>query len=856
MSQQAIPLGDALRGSIQDYGFQNPLALLLLIPLLLALIFFVRRGGLTKYKLGFMLTRALILALLVLAVASPQYFQSRKVVEELPPITVLADQSASMKLYPEATALAYSIHDRLKALSENLTDEPSRMRVELFSQGNQTRLGDAIYHNLIQYGGQPSTIILVSDGLNNMGKNAVDIAEIAGKANGTIYAVRPVKRADDTFIQAVLGEKKIPTNIDYDLLIRVVKTGDAVRTYELKVFVNDVLRLERRVTQDRRELDIPFSMRIRDIGVHQIRVEIDPPNDMFPENNVYYKVVEVVEKPRLLFVSGNSTSPFLKVLEELYEVEVTGRVPNDYGAFAGVIFDNIHSREFTRERVNNIKQYILEGNGAAFIGGRNSFEYGEYNNSFIENILPVTSVEKPTERRKNFAIAFLIDISQSTGYGEGPDSKINVEKALALGMLRALDANDTVSVIAFNNMPHILSQPSPLGPKYDELEDKILRLKFSGGTDMIYSLDTAKAMLKQSAQNKYLIILSDGVIQRSRHQLTLNKISELEDEGVRTFTVGVGFDTDENFMQELAKAGAGQYFSVASDPEKRLKMVFGDEADEKDEDLTPVVRRDEYHYITRNLINLEDAQTSVAGHNKVQEKNVAQLLLSTKGGQPILTAWHFGLGRVAALTTDNGLQWGQSLMAVDNSRLVSGLTNWIIGDLEKGQAIRANSAGTHLGGQASISVISADAPSLEVVHTASRANANAALTRTGLTSYSASFTPEKTGFYAIRARAAAGQDLDALAVNYPAEYLNLGVNDNLLRRITQASNGLYVDAASVDDMIEEIMERARESSTKEVKDTLDLWPYLIAAAILIYFADAAIRRLHKLIKREKTVETL
>jgi len=827
----------------------HPEYLLFALPVLLLFAWYALRGGVSQKRLVYLLVRCAVIALIAIAAADPVYYESRKQVDEVPPVTVLVDESASMRAYPQAKDAGYLILDRIKDRVGNLTGKTQNLKLETFSEGNRTAIGDAVYHTLVQYGGEPVSIVLVSDGRNNYGRSPNDLAAVMAESNSTIYTLKPDKTTDDVYLEAALGEKKIPLNTQYDLLVRVGYTGREEVSYGLNVYVDGARKFEKRFKQDGEALDIPLSLSIKNVGIHEVRVELDYGGG-FPENDVIYKTVEVVDKPKLLYVTGNLTSPMLEVLRKLYNVDVTPRVDNDYSAYAAVLMDNVNAKELDRNRVNKLKKYILDGNGVGFIGGRNSFEYGGYNSSFVENILPVKSMEKPVERRRDFAVVFLVDISESTEYGVGTDSKIDVEKAVVLGMLTALNSNDTVGVLAFNTVPYVVSPASPLGPKYSDLQDKILRLQFGGGTEMQGAIESADAMLSGRTTDKYLIIVSDGLIRSSRSQLVLNKIAQMRDEGIKTFAVGVGFDTDENLMQEIARSGGGQYFSLKSNPEGRLKLVFGDEADDKTKDKTPVIRRDEYHYITRNLVELESSTPSVTGYNKVQEKNVAQLLLSSRGGKPILTVWRYGLGRVAAFTTDNGIEWSKDLLKVDSGKLVSALTNWLIGDLEKGKKVRVNARDASLGEPVAVSVTALATPSVEAKDYDNARPYGVIVTRTGINSYSGVFTPAEGGLYGVRATADGASDEDAVAVNYPREYSQLGVDDDLLRRMAAATGTRLYSQAEAATLADDLFERMKKSSTQEIRNQKDLWVYFAAAALAVYFIDTVIRRLIVLLRKD------
>ena len=82
------------------------------------------------------------------------------------------------------------------------------------------------------------------------------------------------------------------------------------------------------------------------------------------------------------------------------------------------------------------------------------------------------------------------------------------------------------------------------------------------------------------------------------------------------------------------------------------------------------------HYITAEL----DLNATVTGFNDVTPKSGAQRLAALPDGKPVLTVWRYGLGRVAALTVDDGSSWAGSLYASPSSQAISSTVNWAVGD--------------------------------------------------------------------------------------------------------------------------------------------------------------------------------
>jgi len=70
------------------------------------------------------------------------------------------------------------------------------------------------------------------------------------------------------------------------------------------------------------------------------------------------------------------------------------------------------------------------------------------------------------------------------------------------------------------------------------------------------------------------------------------------------------------------------------------------------------------HFITRGV----SLNATIYGYNKVYTKQNAQALVMTATGNPVISTWRFGLGRVVSITTDNGNTWAPELYDRDNSK--------------------------------------------------------------------------------------------------------------------------------------------------------------------------------------------
>jgi uncharacterized membrane protein len=815
--------------------------MLIAIPVALVLLLaYARRAGEGRRNALFFIIRAVLITLLITAIASPKLYESTTEVKEPPSVSIVLDESPSMSIYGNATGLlAETLRAHLIASVNNATQASQKISVDIISQGDKTPLGDELYR-LAATSEDAGIIILLSDGNSNYGKNPVDVAKQLAKSNTTIYAVAFTPTKSDVSLSGITGDAKVTTPLDYQMEAEVSSTAKEAVSYRLSVYVDKTRITDMQITQNTSDRLIPLKFSLQSPGVHQVTAEITADEkNTFQINDRLLKTVEVVEKPNVLLVTNRTGSPLKTVLSDLYNLELSDRIPTAIDKYGAVVLDDINAKSISAGTTDKLREYVLSGSGLIVVGGKNSYDYGNYNNSYFETLLPVVSMEKPVDRRKQIAVVILMDISGSTEYGVSEQyrttPKIDFEKALAIKILRGLEANDSAAVIAFNTLPYVIAPMDKLAERQGDIEDKITRLKFGGGTEMLTSLDSAETMLDYYAVNKYVIILSDGVIRTSHMPQTIEKARELASKNIRVYTVGVGFDTDEAFMQSMAQAGGGVYFK----PEayQRLNIEFGRGLEEEKPGVIPIDVRDPYHFITRN-INLS---AQVSGVNRVSEKSISQLLLTTQSGSPVLTVWNFGLGRVAALTTDDGTIWAGDLYQQKNNRIISSMTNWVIGDLEKNQKVRISTQDILLGDTAVIQVESPTKPAITIVQNGLEQTLEAK--SIGPSTYTASFKPNDTGFWTISAQTMEGKDSSGIAVNYPAEYRMLSPDLERLSAITTATNRRLYYESELSQLESDVLAQMKQLATKTTTNEKPLYLYIIAIMIFIYFADAVVRRI-------------
>ncbi|KKG17569.1 von Willebrand factor A [Methanosarcina sp. 2.H.T.1A.6] len=810
-----------------NVALESPEMLLLIIPVIVAGFYLLRK---TKTKL--VEWRMLVALLLVLALAAPYTTVTQTISEEDPSLVFVQDQTASMGIFPEETGTG---------LYEALTANTPTTLVQL--TGDKTSLGDAV----TQYSGLGNQIVLVTDGNNNAGKDLSDALIFAKDADTPVYLVQPELETNDLSVE-VLGDKTVVVNNQNEFEIVVRQASEQSVSYFLEIFVDEALIQSRTFTQNARNNTIPINQAFTTLGAHNIRVKISDVSggDLNEVNNEFYKSLYVIPKPKLTLITGETGSPLASVLSNLYEVSVVNGYPGAGNITDSkvLVLDNQFIDTFSEAEIKEIKNYVSNGGGLIVVGGDKAYNYGKYLNSSLEEVLPVLS--KPSEFKGGRNLVLILDVSPSTA-AHGTQGDILSNAIYILRNENLKDAN--VGVIAFGSVGYDVSGGfvfMGLPQNLALLEDKISQLTPSDQTEtsLDQGLDVTKDMLEGEDGELDAIIISDGGIEDSYDQ-SLQTARELKDMGVNLYFIHIRStapsqtDKTRNFyaeklMQDLGLENNYKHIEMG----ERANIGFED-LDMTPEDETKSEELDSYllleyspdHFITKG-VNLTNA--SITGYNQVTPKAGAERLVITVTGQPVLTTWRFGLGRVAAFTTDNGgseaTRWSSVLYNGSNSRLISGMANWAIGNPQAEEGAVVEAPDTWLGTPSDLTLIMYD----EGVPQLKLDGASLDLALTGRNTYEASINPVNVGIHDISGY--------PLAVNYPREYLEVGLNKDIEPLILATGGKIYTEKEARALLLKD----ARQNSERESNEPVSLKVYVLLAALVLYLGEILVRRIREM----------
>ncbi|MEK6946990.1 MAG: hypothetical protein AABX32_05285, partial [Nanoarchaeota archaeon] len=446
----------------------------------------------TDRKIVFAL-RSLAFVFLMIAIASPFMLES-KTVPGNPRLTILVDNSTSMALYN--SNVAYDLYKKLEGTVP--------VQIRTIAGGEHSTIGNGILNNIEG----DDNVLVVTDGVNNEGKVLGDIMLFASGINSSISTLKMDAVKNDVGV-TIDGPPELIKDTEGDFVVKVSVVGSNI-PYTLQVSMDDSsLILEEQGSGSK---TFVFSKIFPEGEYHKLTARLlnVGKDDYFQNNNVYYKSVKIVPRPKILYMT-QKTSPLAEQLFKIYEVDVRDSLPQDLSDYMAVIFNDIPASSIN-SRIDGLSSYVSDGNGLIFLGGEHSFDRGGYKGTLLETLLPVKIGASEESNKSDINIALVIDISSSTS------ESIGLEKALALSVVDSLSEKNNIGAVAFGNGHTERCQAfdilpgglKPLKEVKKELKDRISKLDFDGQSCFDVGIQGGAQLLSKVGGSKNIIFISDG----------------------------------------------------------------------------------------------------------------------------------------------------------------------------------------------------------------------------------------------------------------------------------------------------------------------------------------------------------
>jgi Ca-activated chloride channel homolog len=849
------------------------LALLALVPPLAYLL--ARRGaGLPRgRRVVFVALRSAALALLALALAGPRLSRGSDRIDLL----LLLDVSDSVDV--EARAGALSVFDDLRArlrpddgagvvrfgAGAEIERLPAGSRAGAGAAGLEagspagvdagaTDIGAAVQFAVAQLGGDGSRrILLASDGVQNRGD--AEAAAALAQASGVQVHVLPISAVaggGEVLVRDVTAPATVRAGETREVTAIVrSRAGTPARILLLR---DGGVQAGRAVMLEPGENAITFALAFPERGLAAVTAVVEAGEDGFVENNRFTRLVEVTGEPSVLYVSsgGRRSSALLAALDAQGIRAVERDAAGVPGSLAGllpydaVVLDDVPGFSFSWEKMETLEQFVRDaGGGLLMLGGPHSFGAGGWFETPVERALPVDMDVTSQAQLPRLALVIVSDKSGSmSGTVPTGETKLDVVKSAALSVLELLNPFDRVGLLAFDADAE-WTVPLTEARNREQVAADLATLQPGGGTVLYPALEEAfRTLVEVEAAVKHVIVLSDGLTNPGEFEQLARGMRAAK---ITVSTVAVGGDADAALMADIAAWGGGRTY--ATDDPRNIPRIFMTETLLASRGLIV-----ENRFLPR-IIAAREPLTGIdvaslpplLGFVLTYPKQGATRLLDALHDAPLLATWRYGLGRGAAFTSDLSGRWGREWVTWESfPRFAAQLVRWLEPPasaevlhpdvrIRRGSGTIVVDAWDALGEFVNGLVVSA------VVSGPLRERREVPLPQTGPGRYEGAFPAAAAGDYVATVSARFPDDRISLrtvgaSVPYPEEYLDMGVDRDLLGGLAATTGGSVVDPGDPATLAR-LFVRERGASSRQV----ELWPLALALALACFFLDVAVR---------------
>jgi uncharacterized membrane protein len=659
-------------------SFEHPWWLLGLVPALGLAWLIARRGGRTvprrQHRIA-TFVRLTALALLVGAAAQP--ILTRQVDDRS--VLFLLDRSASI------SAEAAAEQEAFLAAALQASQVDSQTAVAVF--GRDTRLDSAFSTGRI-----PGPIRTLPDDSATDMAGALEAAAALMPSEGsrrivlitdlvpTTDDVRPaVRRLAEQGVAVDVVElasaRSADALVETVLLPAIAREGDVVPVVAVvRSNVSGPAELIMRTAGGEEQVipvdlevgrnEIPIEVEGIGSGFLPVSVEVRTDFDTRPENNRAEGITRLLGPAKVAViegVAGEADSLVRALTAGGIDTEERRSMPTEEEllTYDAVVLVNV-DRPSTGD-AENLAAFVEElGRGLVVVGGDRTYGLGEYHETPLESVLPVSSNPDDLVRRQPVAEVLVIDSSGSMGachcnMGAAVDGgvvKTDIAKAGAELAIEALSDSDRVGVLAFSSGTDWVI---PLAPRSNITDPAgaLGSITPSGDTEISNALEVALEELADvPEQLRHIVLFTDGWDPSDANLLPIAR--EIADQGVTLSVLGTG-EGPGTTLERMAELGGGRYY-----PGTDLESI-------------PEIFVEETLTVARNLAvegifypalgapspvtNDLTATPPLLGYVLTKAKGTASIVMEIGQRDPLLATWQRGLGRATAWTSDSTARW-------------------------------------------------------------------------------------------------------------------------------------------------------------------------------------------------------
>ena len=538
-----------------------------------------------------------------------------------------------------------------------------------------------------------------------------------------------------------------------------------------------------------------------------------------------------LRRPRVLLLSRDPEGTESHLLETMqanqFDVEQVAAVPEKLDPYQLILINDWNMESIPQDRQEALEKFVQQGGGLIWIAGERNVYVERKEEVPLERTLPAKMA--PPRTPEGTAVVLIIDKSSSM---EG--KKMELAKLAAIGVIENLRPIDSVGVLIFDNS---FQWAVPVRKAEDRgmIKRLISGITPDGGTQIAPALTEAYRKIQPlRTAYKHIVLLTDGISEEG-DSMTLSR--EALANKVTISTVGLGQDVNRAFLEMVASVAQGKSYFL-NDPSGLEQILLRDVQEHTGtssvEKATRVVVEKPAEILDGVGI---DTAPPLKGYMRFQAKPSAETILNTDAHDPLLVRWQYGLGRSAVFASDAKTRWAANWVKWDGfDRLWSNIFRDLLPHAQASEATaeydRANNElvvdyrlGRDVEEPSKIPDIFAFGPN------GFQAPLRVSKVATGLYRGRINIA-QRQGLFRVRPLAESRAFPEVGLYRQEDEMVESGSNEQLLRQVATATGGHF------DPPLNKLFDPAGRA----IPATMDLWPGLLALAVLLNLTELVMRK--------------
>ena len=367
-----------------------------------------------------------------------------------------------------------------------------------------------------------------------------------------------------------------------------------------------------------------------------------------------------VRRPRVLVFSqdpvGSEDHLTHALAANQFDWKLTSEaLPAKLDDYQMLVFNNWDMEAISAADKTRIEKFEQQGGGLLWIAGEKN-QYVEKKPGTPEDPLERAFPAKlaPPRSPEGTCVVLIIDKSSSM---EG--KKMELARAASIGVVENLRPIDSVGVLIFDNS---FQWAVPIRKAEDRtlIKRLIAGITPDGGTQIAPALaESFHKIMAVQAVYKHIVLLTDGISEEG-DSMTLSR--EAAATKVTISTVGLGQDVNRAYLEKIASFSKGKSYFL-NDPTGLEQILL---KDVQEHTGTTAVEKAIHATVLQKAELLEgvgmETAPALQGYVRFEQKPSAAELLEIDVANlgkkdPLFVRWQYGLGRSAVFTSDAKSRW-------------------------------------------------------------------------------------------------------------------------------------------------------------------------------------------------------